>query len=79
MARKRTFSHFFFEKKCVFVPKSFIWLPREGRDVLGSDQTFGESGTFWVKTFGESGTFWVKTFGESGIFVYLTFPDFLFK
>ena len=35
MARKRTFSHFFFEKKCVFVPKSFIWLPREGRDVLG--------------------------------------------
>ena len=34
MARKRTFSHFFFEKKCVFVPKSFIWLPREGRDVL---------------------------------------------
>ena len=24
MARKRTFSHFFFEKKCVFVPKSFI-------------------------------------------------------
>ena len=26
MARKRTFSHFFFEKKCVFVPKSFIWL-----------------------------------------------------
>lgn len=35
MARKRTFSHFFFEKKCVFVPKSFIWFPREGRDVLG--------------------------------------------
>ncbi|RGW66279.1 hypothetical protein DWV60_12450 [Segatella copri] len=34
MARKRTFSHFFFEKKCVFVPKSLIWLPREGRDVL---------------------------------------------
>ena len=26
MARKRTFSHFFFEKKCVFVPKSLIWL-----------------------------------------------------
>ena len=23
MARKRTFSHFFFEKKCVFVLKSF--------------------------------------------------------
>ena len=23
MARERTFSHFFFEKKCVFVPKSF--------------------------------------------------------
>ncbi len=63
MARKRTFSHFFFEKKCVFVPKSLIWLPREGRDVficiffLCFDQTFG----------------------ESGIFVYLTFPDFLFK
>lgn len=35
MARKRTFSHFFFEKKCVFVPKSLIWLLREGRDVLG--------------------------------------------
>lgn len=34
MARKRTFSHFFFEKKCVFVPKSLIWLPREGRDVF---------------------------------------------
>lgn len=32
MARKRIF---FFEKKCVFVPKSLIWLPREGRDVLG--------------------------------------------
>ena len=95
MARKRTFSHFFFEKKCVFVPKSLIWLPREGRDVLGSSvyfsdqtfgesgifwvKTFGESGTFWAKTFGESGTFWAKTFGESGIFVYLTFPDFLFK
>ena len=30
------------------------------------DQTFGESGTFWVKTFGESGTFWAKTFGDSG-------------
>ena len=26
MARKRTFSHFFFEKKCVLVPKSLIWL-----------------------------------------------------
>ena len=26
MARKRTFSHFFFEKKCVFVLKSLIWL-----------------------------------------------------
>ena len=34
MARKRTFSHFFFEKKCVFVPKSLIWLPREGCDVF---------------------------------------------
>ena len=40
MARKRTFSHFFFEKKCVFVPKSLIWLPREGRDVLGSSVYF---------------------------------------
>lgn len=40
MARKRTFSHFFFEKKCVLVPKSFIWLPREGRDVLGSSVYF---------------------------------------
>ena len=86
MARKRTFSHFFFEKKCVFVPKSLIWLPREGRDdqTFGESgifwvKTFGESGTFWAKTFGESGIFWVKTFGESGIFVYLTFPDFLFK
>lgn len=26
MARKRTVSHFFFEKKCVLVPKSLIWL-----------------------------------------------------
>ena len=26
MARKRTFSHFFFEKKCVSVPKSLICL-----------------------------------------------------
>lgn len=40
MARKRTFSHFFFEKKCVFVPKSLIWLLREGRDVLGSSVYF---------------------------------------
>ena len=40
MARKRTFSHFFFEKKCVFVPKSLIWLSREGRDVLGSSVYF---------------------------------------
>lgn len=35
MARKRTFSRKKSEKKCVFVPKSLIWLPREGRDVLG--------------------------------------------
>ena len=41
MARKRTFSHFFFEKKCVFVPKSLIWLPREGRDVRVSHPTSG--------------------------------------
>ena len=40
MARERTFSHFFFEKKCVFVPKSLIWLLREGRDVLGSSVYF---------------------------------------
>lgn len=40
MARKRTVSHFFFEKKCVLVPKSLIWLPREGRDVLGSSVYF---------------------------------------
>ena len=30
MARKRTFSHFFFEKKCVFVPKSFTLHFYEG-------------------------------------------------
>ena len=80
MARKRTFSHFFFEKKCVFVPKSLIWLPREGCDVfciffLCFDQTFGESGIFWVKTFGESGIFWAKTFGESGTFWAKTFGE----
>lgn len=34
------FLTFFFEKKCVFVPKSLIWLPREGRDVLGSSVYF---------------------------------------
>lgn len=46
MARKRTFSHFFFEKKCVFVPKSLIWLPREGRDVLGVRVSHPTSGIF---------------------------------
>ena len=49
---------------CIF----FLWY-------FSSDQTFGESGIFWVKTFGESGTFWAKTFGESGIFWVKTFGE----
>lgn len=53
MARKRTFSHFFFEKKCVFVPKSLIWLPREGRDVFicisSNPQPIGFSGILLAK------------------------------
>lgn len=44
MARKRTFSHFFFEKKCVFVPKSLIWLHNFNPDkvfvTLGSSVYF---------------------------------------
>ena len=43
MARKRTVSHFFFEKKCVFVPKSFIWLPREGPNIWGIWNFFGKN------------------------------------
>ena len=65
MARKRTFSHFFFEKKCVFVPKSFIWLPRS---VYFS--------SVLTKHLGNLEYFGQKHLGNLEYLFIVTFPDF---